>query len=44
MDQEKGPPTPVQRPPYHSALIPGTSPELIHPGVLRYLREIGVAK
>ena len=25
LDQEKGPSTPVQRPPYHSALIPGTS-------------------
>ncbi|MBR0947513.1 bifunctional methylenetetrahydrofolate dehydrogenase/methenyltetrahydrofolate cyclohydrolase [Bradyrhizobium liaoningense] len=27
MDQEKGPSTPFQRPPYHSALIPGTSQE-----------------
>src|SRR5665213_2935702 len=26
MDQEKGPSTPIQRPPYHSAMIPGTSP------------------
>ncbi|WP_211434644.1 hypothetical protein, partial [Bradyrhizobium diazoefficiens] len=25
LDQEKGPSTPFQRPPYHSALIPGTS-------------------
>src|SRR5512132_4195331 len=25
LDQEKGPSTPIQRPPYHSALIPGTS-------------------
>ena len=25
LDQEKGPSTPLQRPPYHSALIPGTS-------------------
>jgi hypothetical protein len=24
LDQEKGPPTQIQRPPYHSALIPGT--------------------
>src|SRR5271155_2272937 len=24
LDQEKGPSTPLQRPPYHSALIPGT--------------------
>src|ERR1700757_3698593 len=24
LDQEKGPSTPFQRPPYHSALIPGT--------------------
>src|SRR4029077_8270500 len=24
LDQEKGPSTPIQRPPYHSALIPGT--------------------
>lgn len=24
VDQEKGPTTPLQRPPYHSALIPGT--------------------
>jgi hypothetical protein len=23
--KKKGPPTPIQRPPYHSALIPGTS-------------------
>src|ERR1700761_338170 len=23
LDQEKGPSTPIQRPPYHSALIPG---------------------
>ncbi|MHC2383436.1 transposase [Bradyrhizobium liaoningense] len=27
LDQEKGPSTPFQRPPYHSALIPGTSAE-----------------
>ncbi|MHC2274760.1 transposase [Bradyrhizobium diazoefficiens] len=26
LDQEKGPSTPFQRPPYHSALIPGTRP------------------
>src|ERR1700757_94656 len=26
LDQEKGPSTPFQKPPYHSALIPGTSP------------------
>lgn len=25
LDQEKGPPTPLHRPPYHLALIPGTS-------------------
>ncbi|WP_247409529.1 hypothetical protein, partial [Bradyrhizobium sp. 23] len=25
LDQEKGSSTPLQRPPYHSALIPGTS-------------------
>ena len=25
LDQEKGPSTPFQKPPYHSALIPGTS-------------------
>ena len=29
LDQEKGPSTPFQRPPYHSALIPGTSEEPI---------------
>src|ERR1700731_2865629 len=27
LDQEKGPPTPLQRQAYHSALIPGTSPQ-----------------
>ncbi|WP_211434637.1 hypothetical protein, partial [Bradyrhizobium diazoefficiens] len=30
LDQEKGPSTPFQRPPYHSALIPGTSPSCLH--------------
>ena len=25
LDEEKGPSTPIQKPPYHSALIPGTS-------------------
>ncbi|MGF6313591.1 hypothetical protein ABIB82_007728, partial [Bradyrhizobium sp. i1.8.4] len=30
LDQEKGPPTPLQRPPYHSALIPGTKADSGH--------------
>jgi len=29
LDQEKGLPAPVQKPPYHSSLIPGTSKHMI---------------
>jgi hypothetical protein len=29
MDQEKGPSTPLQGPPYHSAMIPGTRSQLV---------------
>ncbi|MHC2282932.1 transposase [Bradyrhizobium diazoefficiens] len=35
LDQEKGPSTPFQRPPYHSALIPGTRR---HSGAMRWDR------
>ncbi|WP_283842411.1 YidB family protein [Bradyrhizobium liaoningense] len=37
MDQEKGPSTPFQRPPYHSALIPGTSSQQPLGGLLSNL-------
>ncbi|WP_211434864.1 hypothetical protein, partial [Bradyrhizobium diazoefficiens] len=34
LDQEKGPSTPFQRPPYHSALIPGIRADLFRAAVL----------
>ncbi|WP_461321833.1 YidB family protein [Bradyrhizobium barranii] len=37
LDQEKGPSTPFQRPPYHSALIPGTSSQQPLGGLLSNL-------
>ncbi|WP_211434046.1 hypothetical protein, partial [Bradyrhizobium diazoefficiens] len=39
LDQEKGPSTPFQRPPYHSALIPGTRKMDISRGLLQSRQE-----